>query len=213
MISSIIFLILGLVLLVFSADFLVKGASKLAWAMGISPLVIGLTVVAYGTSAPELSVSVMSAFKGQADIALGNVVGSNIFNVLGILGISAVIVPLVVHRQLVRFDVPVMIVQTETDLLPVLGYAEAAVLALNAGCDLVLLCNQSVDGGAAVDALLDGLRDNGYAVDHVVSGNEAVAKVKRGDAGYMGKPAVVVSVRHGYTQSWARLSPCILLKP
>lgn len=109
MITTIVFLVIGLVLLVFSADFLVKGASKLAWAMGISPLVIGLTVVAYGTSAPELSVSVMSAFKGQADIALGNVVGSNIFNVLGILGLSAVIIPLVVHRQLVRFDVPVMI--------------------------------------------------------------------------------------------------------
>ena len=109
MISSIVFLIIGLVLLVFSADFLVRGASRLACAMGISPLVIGLTVVAYGTSAPELSVSVMSAFKGQADIALGNVVGSNIFNVLGILGISAIIIPLVVHRQLVRFDVPVMI--------------------------------------------------------------------------------------------------------
>lgn len=106
---AIVFLILGLVLLVFSADFLVKGASRLATAVGISPLVVGLTVVAYGTSAPELSVSVMSAFKGQADIALGNVVGSNIFNVLGILGVSALIIPLLVHRQLVRFDVPVMI--------------------------------------------------------------------------------------------------------
>lgn len=106
---SLIFLCLGLVLLVFSADFLVKGASRLAGAVGISPLVIGLTVVAYGTSAPELSVSVIAAFKGQADIALGNVVGSNIFNVLGILGVSALIIPLVVNRQLVRFDVPVMI--------------------------------------------------------------------------------------------------------
>lgn len=109
MTSAIIFLILGLVLLVFSADYLVKGASNLATAIGISPLVVGLTVVAFGTSAPELSVSIMSAFKGQADIAVGNVVGSNIFNVLAILGISALIVPLVVHKQLVRFDVPVMI--------------------------------------------------------------------------------------------------------
>jgi cation:H+ antiporter len=71
--------------------------------------VVGLTVVAFGTSSPELAVSVMSAFKGQADLALGNVVGSNIFNVLFILGISALIVPLVVAQQLVRFDVPVMI--------------------------------------------------------------------------------------------------------
>jgi cation:H+ antiporter len=78
-------------------------------AMGISPLVVGLTVVAYGTSAPELVVSVQSSLAGQPDVALGNVVGSNIFNVLFILGISAVIVPLVVAQQLVRFDVPVMI--------------------------------------------------------------------------------------------------------
>lgn len=109
MIAAIAFLIVGLVLLVYSADFLVKGAANLAAAVGISPLVVGLTVVAFGTSAPELAVSVMSAFKDQADIAVGNVVGSNIFNVLFILGVSALIIPLVVHAQLVRFDVPVMI--------------------------------------------------------------------------------------------------------
>lgn len=106
---TIVLLIAGLVLLVFSADWLVKGASKIAAAVGISPLVVGLTVVAFGTSAPELAVSVMSAFKGEADLAVGNVVGSNIFNVLFILGISALIVPLVVNQQLIRFDVPVMI--------------------------------------------------------------------------------------------------------
>jgi len=106
---AILFLVLGLILLVFSADFLVKGASSLAMSIGISPLVVGLTVVAFGTSAPELAVSVVSAFKGQSDIAVGNVVGSNIFNVFVVLGISALIIPLVVHRQLVRFDVPVMI--------------------------------------------------------------------------------------------------------
>ena len=109
MTGAIIFLILELVLLVFSADWLVKGAASIASALGISPLVVGLTVVAFGTSAPELAVSVMFAFNGQADLALGNVVGSNIFNVLFILGISALIIPLVVNAQLVRFDVPVMI--------------------------------------------------------------------------------------------------------
>lgn len=88
---------------------MVRGASRLAAAFGISPLVIGLTVVAFGTSSPELAVSVQSAFAGQADIALGNVVGSNIFNVLFILGVSAVIIPLVVAQQLVRLDVPLMI--------------------------------------------------------------------------------------------------------
>jgi cation:H+ antiporter len=104
------YLVLGLVLLVLSADWLVKGASRLASSFGVSALVIGLTVVAYGTSAPELAVSVMAAFSGQADLAIGNVVGSNICNVLFILGVAALITPLIVHQQLVRLDVPVMIV-------------------------------------------------------------------------------------------------------
>jgi hypothetical protein len=77
--------------------------------VGISPLVVGLTVVAFGTSAPELAVSVQSALTGEADVALGNVVGSNIFNVLLILGLSALVAPLVVAQQLVRLDVPLMI--------------------------------------------------------------------------------------------------------
>ncbi|MCB0176963.1 MAG: calcium/sodium antiporter [Anaerolineae bacterium] len=101
--------IAGFVLLVYGAELLVRGASKLALAAGISPLVIGLTVVAYGTSAPELAVSVQSSFAGVADIAVGNVVGSNIANVLLILGISAVIAPLMVSIQLVRLEVPLMI--------------------------------------------------------------------------------------------------------
>jgi cation:H+ antiporter len=103
--------VLGLVLLVAGAEVLVRGASRLAAAVGISPLVIGLTVVAFGTSAPEMAVSVQSAMSGQAgaDIALGNVIGSNIFNVLLILGVSAAITPLVVSQQLVRQDVPIMI--------------------------------------------------------------------------------------------------------
>lgn len=88
---------------------LVKGASRLAAAAGVTPLIIGLTVVAFGTSSPELAVSVMSAVSGQADITLGNVIGSNIFNVLFILGLSALIAPLIVSNQLIRFDVPLMI--------------------------------------------------------------------------------------------------------
>ncbi len=107
--STILLLIAGLALLIIGAEILVRGASRLAAAAGISPLVIGLTVVAFGTSSPELAVSVQSAFAGQADIALGNVVGSNIFNVLFILGVSALIIPLVVAQQLVRLDVPIMI--------------------------------------------------------------------------------------------------------
>jgi cation:H+ antiporter len=99
----------GLALLVVGAELLVRGASSLARRFGITPLVIGLTVVAMGTSAPEVAVSVRSALAGQADIALGNVVGSNIFNVLFILGLSALITPLLVTRKLVWLEVPIMI--------------------------------------------------------------------------------------------------------
>lgn len=106
---GIVFLIAGLVLLVAGAEILVRGASRLARGIGISPLVVGLTVVAFGTSAPEMAVSIGASLAGQADLALGNVVGSNIFNVLLILGLSALVAPLVVSRQLVRLDVPLMI--------------------------------------------------------------------------------------------------------
>jgi cation:H+ antiporter len=105
---TIVLLVAGLVLLVSGVELLVKGASGLAIAAGISPLVVGLTVVALGTSTPELAVSISAALNGKPDIALGNVVGSNIANVLLILGLSAVIAPLVVSRQLVRLDAPVM---------------------------------------------------------------------------------------------------------
>jgi cation:H+ antiporter len=99
----------GLCLLVAGGELLVRGASRLAAAVGVSPLVIGLTVVAFGTSSPEAAVSLRSSLAGQPDIALGNVVGSNICNVLLVLGLSAAIAPLVVARQLVQLDVPLMI--------------------------------------------------------------------------------------------------------
>jgi cation:H+ antiporter len=102
-------LIAGFVLLLIGAEALVRGASRLAAAFGISPLVIGLTVVAFGTSAPEMAVSTLSSLSGQADIALGNVIGSNIFNIFMILGLSALVAPLMVSAQLIRLDVPLMI--------------------------------------------------------------------------------------------------------
>jgi cation:H+ antiporter len=108
-IQTLIFFILGLVLLIVGAEALVHGASHLALSLGISPLVVGLTVVAFGTSSPEFAVSISTAIAGSADLAMGNVVGSNIFNVLFILGISAMIVPLAVHSQVIRLDVPIMI--------------------------------------------------------------------------------------------------------
>lgn len=108
--NTFLILVAGLVLLVVGAEFLVKGSSRLAAMLRIPPLIIGLTVVAYGTSAPEMSVSVMSALSAQgADIAIGNVVGSNICNVLLILGLSALIAPLAVTKQMIRSEVPIMI--------------------------------------------------------------------------------------------------------
>ena len=99
----------GLVVLVVGGEFLVRGASQLAAAMRISSVVIGLTVVAFGTSAPELAVSLQSSLNGDSDLAIGNVVGSNIFNVLFILGLSAMITPLSVASEFSRRDVPIMI--------------------------------------------------------------------------------------------------------
>ena len=108
---TILLAVAGLVLLVVGGELLIRGASRAALGFGISPLVVGLTVVAFGTSSPEMAVSVGGAMRGQggADLALGNVVGSNIFNVLFILGLSAMIRPLAVSQQLIRFDVPLMI--------------------------------------------------------------------------------------------------------
>jgi cation:H+ antiporter len=107
-------------MLIGGAELLVRGASQIAVAAGISPLVVGLTIVAYGTSAPELAVSVQSSLAGQANIALGNVIGSNIANILLILGLSALITPLAVSSQLIRFDVPLMI--GASLMLPVVAF-------------------------------------------------------------------------------------------
>jgi cation:H+ antiporter len=102
-------IVVGLAVLVVGGELLVRGAVTLAAVMQIPSVVIGLTVVAFGTSSPELAVNLQAAYAGSADVGVGNVVGSNIFNVLFILGISALIAPLVVHSQLIRRDVPIMI--------------------------------------------------------------------------------------------------------
>ena len=99
----------GLAVLVAGAELLVRGASRLAAAFGIPPLVIGLTVVAYGTSTPEMAVSLGAVWKNQPDLVMGNAVGSTTFNVLFILGLCALMKPLTVAAQLVRVDVPIMI--------------------------------------------------------------------------------------------------------
>jgi cation:H+ antiporter len=107
---TIIALVVGIACLVGGAELLVKGAATIASRFGIAPVVIGLTVVAFGTSAPELAVSVSAAFGGNADVAFGNVVGSNIGNILLILGASAVVGGLAVQQRIIRFDIPLLIV-------------------------------------------------------------------------------------------------------
>ncbi len=104
-----VFLAIGLICLVIGAESLVKGASSVASRLGVAPIVIGLTVVAFGTSAPEFAVSVSSALGGNADVAIGNVVGSNTFNILLILGLSAAIGGLSINQRLLRIDIPILI--------------------------------------------------------------------------------------------------------
>ncbi|MBB4659066.1 calcium/sodium antiporter [Parvularcula dongshanensis] len=107
-----LFFLGGLVVTVLGARFLVTGAVDIARSFGVSEAVIGLTLVAVGTSLPELVTSVIAARKGQADVALGNVVGSNIYNILGILGVTALVRPLEVPPEIARFDVWVMAAST-----------------------------------------------------------------------------------------------------
>jgi cation:H+ antiporter len=109
MTSTILILVLGLVLLYFGAEGLVRGSSSLALRLGVGPLLVGLTVVAFGTSTPELVVSLKAAYLGQGDISVGNVVGSNICNIGLILGFCALIIPIKVASQIVRVDTPIMI--------------------------------------------------------------------------------------------------------
>ena len=110
MLQSTLLLLGGLAILTIGAEFLVRGASGIAKKFGLSPLVIGLTVVAFGTSAPELAIAVKAALGGSGDLMVGNVIGSNIFNVAVILAISAIVTPLAVNYQAVRVDMPIMLV-------------------------------------------------------------------------------------------------------
>jgi cation:H+ antiporter len=144
----------GLVLLVIGADLLVKGAARLAANFGVPALVIGLTVVAFGTSAPELAVSVKAAFSGQAELAIANAVGSNIFNVLFILGVAAVVSPLIISKQLIRQDVPIMVVVSIVAMVMTLNGNinkwEAGILALGLLAYTAFLFFQGKKKGADV---------------------------------------------------------------
>ena len=140
LVDSLLAMGVGVVLLVGGAEALVRGAAALALRFGITPLVVGLTVVAFGTSSPELVVSVQAALSGNGPVALGNVIGSNVANLGLIVGVSAALSPLAVDRQLLTRDVPVMIVS----MLALWGLAAAgshrgAHSASGARCLLLLL--------------------------------------------------------------------------
>lgn len=110
LILQLVLLVLGFLLLVKGADWFVDGAAGLAGKMGIPQIVIGLTIVAMGTSAPEAAISISSSLKSSADIAVGNVIGSNILNILMILGITAIITPLMMKKNTIRYEIPFLII-------------------------------------------------------------------------------------------------------
>jgi len=130
-----IWFFIGLLALVGGAELLVRSASKTALYFGISKLIVGLTVVAFGTSAPELAVSIEAVLNNQADLMIGNIVGSNIANILLILGISAMIVPLKVNADLIKSDVPVMIAVT----LVFIGFSYNGIITFWESFTLVML--------------------------------------------------------------------------
>jgi cation:H+ antiporter len=141
MLQHVLFFVLGLAALIVGAEALVRGASKIAMSFDVSPLVVGLTIVAFGTSSPEMAVSVGAVMNGANDIAVGNVVGSNIFNVLAILGLSAVIAPLIVHAQIIRQEVPIMI---GGSLIVLLMCVDGTISRGDAGLLLALLIGYTV---------------------------------------------------------------------
>jgi cation:H+ antiporter len=126
MLVPILLILVSCGILFIGAELLVRGGSSLALKLGLTPLVVGLTVVAYGTSTPELLVSLKSAFAGRADIAIGNVVGSNIFNIAVILGVSALVYPIKTNLQVLKWDAPVLVVAT---LLASLTFLDGVVSA------------------------------------------------------------------------------------
>ncbi len=132
MLWSVIIFFVGLAFLYYGADFLVDGSSRLALSFGVRPLIIGMTIVSFATSMPELMVSLMAVSKGASDIAVGNIVGSNVANIGLILGVSALVVPLKVPRGLLRWELPFMIAVTATLFVQcldgVLGVGNAFVL-------------------------------------------------------------------------------------
>jgi len=151
-----IFLIAGLVMLYYGAEWLVDASAKLALRLGVKPLMVGLTIVAFGTSAPELVVSIQSALEGVGGISVGNVVGSNICNIALILGLSALICPMLVSKQLFKFDIPVCLFASgllwfflKDDLMEI--WEGVVLLVFFAGYIAWCVANAKKSGGAGAE--------------------------------------------------------------
>lgn len=154
MTTTILLFLAGLITLILGADLLVRGASRLAAAFGVSPLVIGLTIVAIGTASPEIAVSLQAAAAGQGDLTLGNVLGSNIFNILFILGVTAIVTPVVIAEQLIRKDAPIMLgISLLTLVLAIdgnLGWFDGAILLIGMIVYIVFALRQSKEESKTV---------------------------------------------------------------
>jgi cation:H+ antiporter len=157
-------LILGLAALFFGGEWLVRGASRIAQSFGISKLVVGLTIVAMGTSAPELVVSVNAALVGSSDISVGNIVGSNIANIGLILGISGLVFPLVVHYSLLKKEMPIMLASSIglylTFLDGTIGRIEGLLLVIGMGIFLLFMFDSAKKSKSADDETESDVQPN-----------------------------------------------------
>ena len=184
--------LIGLILLYFGAEWLVKGSSSLARSLGVTPIVIGLTVVAFGTSAPELVVSLISSIKGKSMIAVGNVVGSNICNIALVLGLSAVFNPIKSDPMVVRRDIPIMLAISLYLLLLTfnsrLGRIEGTTLFVGIilyTCMNYYLAKKETAGAAEIESEL-------AEIGFVVSRSKQILLIAAGIGGVVGGAQIVV---------------------
>ncbi len=166
------FLILGLLLLLGGGELLVRGATGLARSLGVSPLLIGLTVVAFGTSAPELAVNITAALRGQSGISFGNIMGSNIANIGLILGISALVKPLAVQRSLVLRELPIMLIATLAASLMALDHWFGGVSEVGGLDGILLLVGFAAFMAYTVRVARKERRGNGFMAEAEELGSE-----------------------------------------
>jgi cation:H+ antiporter len=184
--------LIGFVLLYFGAEWLVKGSSSLARSLGVTPIVIGLTVVAFGTSAPELVVSVISSMQGKSMIAVGNVVGSNICNIALVLGLSAVFSPIKSDPSVVRRDIPIMLAISVYLFLLTLNSTLGRIEGITLFGGIILytffnyfLAKKETAGAADIESELE-------EIGFVVSRSKQILLIVVGIAGVVGGAQIVV---------------------